>query len=917
MEAGTGSLLTKKAQTSQQILAAIWDSSPDAWVLSDAAGIVLDANPAYLEFYGLTREETVGSLFTAIFPKDARAEALAQYREAFTSSPPRDTFETVISHGETNRVVESTISFLMENGRRIAMLSCLRDVTKHKQRQEELTRRSRYEQALAQCSQILLENPNDDAQEQKLLNTALEHLRQAVQASRAYIFKNIQVPHNGLCMSIIAEACASGVWPQIDSDANKQMPWKNMPPIMRQSLETGQPFGGPVTQAFATTPEWIEIFKNQRNPLLSFHTIPVHFEDHWWGFIGFDDVVRERQWQNEEIKLLQTASEIIASTLQRWLASKILEVRVKERTTALRETNENLQSQIRQRLQAEADLAHRLKIEQVLTTLSGRLLQPGDVVELLQDTLHDLGQLVQARRILLIHLDPANGPLDLPVVQWQDPDLTALPPDLPMQLIDTFPWLWQQVLQGESVMWHTGIELPETAVSDRQTLAEWDIEALALIPMMSEGTLTAVLCCSNFGLKDQAQADNLRILQLGANLIENMLRRETVLATLERRVADRTKDLTALFDFTMQTSQAETVSEMLEPAIRHIADTTHCQAICVHLLASENQALTLTAQLGLPDSALAPLREIPASPAVLALLKFTEKQALLAEQPTMPGILPDMFKLPEFQTYLGSQLRVRGRPIGFLSAYRVEKRPFNLNEVSLLVILAEQLGVLVENHHLQQQAEAMAIVGERQRLARELHDSITQSLFSQTLFARSARYALEDDDVAKLRDSLHQLELGSMATLKEMRLLLFQMKPLALESLSLQEAIEQRFDDVERRLGINAVCHIPNQPHFPDEVMSELYRVIMEALNNSLKHAQAEEVGVKLQMEETLATLTISDDGIGFDLNQMNPGMGLGYMCERISHIQGHIEMESSSGNGTHILIQIPITATKERGTDE
>lgn len=893
-------------QISQKSLTILWDASPDAWVLSDVDGVVLDANPAYLDFYDLTREETVGAPFNIIFPENFRAAALGQYKEAFTNSLPQNTYETTIEQNNETRTVESTVSFLTENGRRVAMLSCIRDVTKYKRQQNDLARQLQYQHALAQCSRILLNNPGDEAQEELLLTEALAHLQQSVQVSRAYIFRNVYLPDIGFCMSIMAESCADGVVPNISHPANKQMPWASMPEIMRQKLASGQPFGGIIEQAFASTPEWIEIFKEGINQLLSFQTFPIHFDDEWWGFIGFDDVANPRQWRDEEILLLQTASEIIVSTLQRWQANKILEERVQQRTSDLRKTNKQLQAQIRQRKQAEADLARRLEIEQVLTSLSGQLLQPEDATDLLQETLRGLGQLVHARRMLLVHLDGDNNPLDDSFVQWHEPELTALPPELPTQFITAFPWLWQQMQRGEPVLWNEDVELPETAVPDRTALAEHNIETLALFPMMGESELTAVLIYSNFTTQ---QEDNQRILQLGANLIENMLRRETSLALLEKRVAARTKDLTALFDFTMLTSKAETVTDMLEPALRHIADTTHCQAICVHLF-SEDETLNLAAQLGLPDSALSSLSEVTVSPAVTSLLKFTEKQALLAEQPNVPSILPDAFNLSRFHTYLGSQLRVRGRPIGFLSAYRVEKRPFTMNEISLLVVLAEQLGVLVENHHLQQQAEQMAVVGERQRLARELHDSITQSLYSQTLFARAARYALEDDDDAKVQDSLQQLELGAMSTLKEMRLLLFQMKPLALADLSLQAAIEQRFDDVERRLNIQAVCHIPAQPEFSDEVISELYRVIMEALNNSLKHAAANEVQVALQIETDTAVLTITDDGLGFDVNQIKSGMGLKYMSERVSKIQGQINIASSPEDGTKVIIEVPVTAT-------
>ena len=101
---------------------------------------------------------------------------------------------------------------------------------------------------------------------------------------------------------------------------------------------------------------------------------------------------------------------------------------------------------------------------------------------------------------------------------------------------------------------------------------------------------------------------------------------------------------------------------------------------------------------------------------------------------------------------------------------------FYLEEISLFVALAEQLGVSLENQRLRQEAERDAITMERQRLARDLHDSITQSIYSLTLFTRSSQDALQDDDEQKLVNNLNLIEASSVSALKEMRLLLYQMQ---------------------------------------------------------------------------------------------------------------------------------------------
>ena len=143
---------------------------------------------------------------------------------------------------------------------------------------------ARYEDALGKCSRALLNNPNSQDEERSLLNQALEQLLQAVDASRAYIFRNLDHPKKGLCMGMMAEVCAPTVWPQIQNVENQHIPWSQFPAEMERELETGHPYGGPVKLAFATTPEWLEILHNQRNPLLSLIEFPLFVDNHWWGF---------------------------------------------------------------------------------------------------------------------------------------------------------------------------------------------------------------------------------------------------------------------------------------------------------------------------------------------------------------------------------------------------------------------------------------------------------------------------------------------------------------------------------------------------------------------------------------------------------------------------------------------------------
>jgi signal transduction histidine kinase len=132
-------------------------------------------------------------------------------------------------------------------------------------------------------------------------------------------------------------------------------------------------------------------------------------------------------------------------------------------------------------------------------------------------------------------------------------------------------------------------------------------------------------------------------------------------------------------------------------------------------------------------------------------------------------------------------------------------------------------------------------------LVRELHDSITQSLYGLTLFTRSSHDAQREGNQEKLVASLEQIEANARIALKEIRLLLFQMQPQGLEA-GFLNGINARFDLVERRLGVKATCQVNEQISLSSEIEAAQYRIALKALNNSLKHAQAGHVHITLTL---------------------------------------------------------------------
>jgi signal transduction histidine kinase len=226
----------------------------------------------------------------------------------------------------------------------------------------------------------------------------------------------------------------------------------------------------------------------------------------------------------------------------------------------------------------------------------------------------------------------------------------------------------------------------------------------------------------------------------------------------------------------------------------------------------------------------------------------------------------------------------------------------------------------LQSAHMQLQicaarAEELAVLQERTRLARELHDSVTQSLYSLTLLAAAGQRMIQAEDLQQV--AANQARLGEIAqqALQEMRLLVYELRPLALESEGLIGALEQRVENVERRAGIEARVVVEGEVHLAPDLEEDLYRIAQEALNNSLKHAKASQVALSVRVADESVVLEVVDDGQGFDLARVRHkgGLGLIGMQERADEIGGQLNVRSAPGEGTSVRVSVQRTAVSNQ----
>jgi signal transduction histidine kinase/streptogramin lyase len=249
-------------------------------------------------------------------------------------------------------------------------------------------------------------------------------------------------------------------------------------------------------------------------------------------------------------------------------------------------------------------------------------------------------------------------------------------------------------------------------------------------------------------------------------------------------------------------------------------------------------------------------------------------------------------------------LEARGRQL----AQEVEARTVELRETNVRL----EQNMLERERAEQALADAAAktaVREERNRLARDLHDSVTQSIYSSTLLAEAGQRHAAGGDAEQARTTLQRLGQITQQALKEMRLLVFELRPFALEDVGLVEALQGRLDAVERRAGIDTRLIVDEGLVLDPDSEAALYFLTHEALNNALKHAAPGQVEVRLDaLEPPVCRLTIRDDGAGFDPvdAEESGGLGLVSMRERVAAFQGTFELKSAPGTGTTITVTLP-----------
>jgi signal transduction histidine kinase len=265
---------------------------------------------------------------------------------------------------------------------------------------------------------------------------------------------------------------------------------------------------------------------------------------------------------------------------------------------------------------------------------------------------------------------------------------------------------------------------------------------------------------------------------------------------------------------------------------------------------------------------------------------------------------PDWMSMAKAAAFLGSPIRVDNEVIGFLCVFNSSEGFFTPLHAQQLITFANQAGIAINNARLYEQAQSAAVLQERQRMAQELHDAVNQNLFAASTFADLLPRAISHKPQAVARYASEISKLIRSAV-DQMRMILIELRPDTLTTTGLDILLQQLCDVFSQQTGIQVDFNTNIKMILEEPVQMAIYRVTQEALHNIYKHANATQVKVMLQTTRKTLSLTIEDNGSGFDqLAIIEVQFGIRGMRERARNIQADLLVESEIGGGTKIKLR-------------
>ena len=425
--------------------------------------------------------------------------------------------------------------------------------------------------------------------------------------------------------------------------------------------------------------------------------------------------------------------------------------------------------------------------------------------------------------------------------------------------------------------------------------------------------------------------------------ITDITRRKQTEELLEDRVEERTRELErrrevsdGLRDVLAVLNSNQSIEEILNHITEQACRLLRADASAIFRIQRKQGPLQMQASHGLPDEFADYLRMPPdlgpdlegdetagitaVDPHVYAMPAHPQTPRVLHTENALSIISAgapdagedDLVAAPEqpYQAVFSVPILIKNEMYGSLTLYYREPRKFSAEEIELAATVGDQTALAIENARLRTQVERTAVAEERSRIARDLHDSVTQTLFSASLIAEVLPRMWERDrtESEKRLAELRQLTRGALA---EMRTLLLELRPSTLIEVQLSELLRQLTEAISGRSRVPIELVLQGAGPLPPDVKIAFFHIAQEALNNVAKHSRATQASVIFKRTPHKGQLTVKDNGRGFVIEKVTPEhLGLTIMNERAEAIGARLEIESRLGRGTAVTV-----AWKQRKT--
>jgi GAF domain-containing protein/two-component sensor histidine kinase len=386
-------------------------------------------------------------------------------------------------------------------------------------------------------------------------------------------------------------------------------------------------------------------------------------------------------------------------------------------------------------------------------------------------------------------------------------------------------------------------------------------------------------------------------------------------ARLFAEIAQRMQELESLYHADEELYRHLDLDQLLETLVDVAIKILQADKGSVMVWDARRERLAVHAARGFQPDSLARMSFAPGEGAV-GLVGTTGEPIFVEDTGKDSRVIREIVEAEGIRSFMHVPIKIEGRLFGVFNVDYLRPRRFMEYEQRLFAALAQRAALAIENAQLYEQAQQLAVVQERQRLARDLHDAVTQTLFSASLIAEVLPALWEKNEVIA-REYLQELRQLSRGALAEMRTLLLELRPAALLEARIEDLLRQLGEAVTGQTGAAVTVSAEGQFGLPQEVHVALYRIAQEALNNVVKHAHARAVSVSLRWDAPIESLPagdshslelcVRDDGNGFDLKSVPPDhLGLSIMRERAQAIGARLEVTSQPAQGTEVRIVWP-----------